>query len=214
MSLAGTPPALSVLPVTSRDLALADSANYYVAITPTGGAGIITGNPTALVQTTPALIVFNAGLLNVYLLYLKLSSTVVGGGASIHNFTHSVDQGNRLSSGGTQLTVNNTNIMSNTKSSVQATFGALTAGAATANARNLGNDFFRSGADVVGDVYEFQYGAPFGAGVGSQVATVANFVKATSAICLQPQSCYILNIWAGTFTQGITYEVQLAFAEK
>src|ERR1700687_962559 len=123
MSL-GSPSALSVLGVTGRDIALADSANYYVAVTPTPGTGIVTGNPTTLVSTTPALVVFNGGLLNVYLLYLRISSTVVGGGAATKNFTHVVDQGNRFSSGGTQLTVNNTNIMSNTKSSVQATWGA------------------------------------------------------------------------------------------
>src|SRR5260370_27518257 len=119
MSL-GTPAALSVLPVTGRDLALADSANYYVAVTATPGTGQITGNPTSLVSTTPALVVFNAGLLNVYLIYLKLSSTVVGGGAAFHNYTHTVDQGNRFTSGGAALTINNTNILSNTKSSVQA----------------------------------------------------------------------------------------------
>jgi hypothetical protein len=214
LSLGSLSQAVTTLPVTTRDLSLTDSANYYVAVTPTAGTGIVTGNPTSLVSTTPALVVFNAGLLNVYLLYLKLGSTVVGGGAAFHNFTHSVDQGNRWVSGGTQLTVNNTNVMSNVKSSVQATWGVITAGAATANARNLGNDWFRSGADVVGDVYEFQYGAPTGAGVGSVPATVGNFVRSTSAIVLQPQSSYVLNIWATTFTAGITMEVQLAFAEK
>src|SRR6266436_5883698 len=101
----GTPAALSILSVTSRDLALADSANYYVAVTPTPATGVVTGNPTALVSTTPALVVFNGGLLNVYLIYLKLSSTVVGGGAAFHNYTHTVDQGNRFTSGGTALTI-------------------------------------------------------------------------------------------------------------
>ena len=213
MSL-GTPAALSIVPITTRDLALGDSANYYVANTPTPGTGIVTGNPTSLVSTTPALVVFNGGLLNVYLLYLKLGSTVVGGGAAFHNFTHSVDQGNRFSSGGTQLTINNSNSLANAKSSVQATWGAITATAATANERKLGNDWFRSGADVVGDVYEFQYGTPVGAGCGSVPATVGNFVRGSSAVVLQPQSSYILNIWATTFTAGITMEVQLAFAEK
>src|ERR1700674_1506549 len=122
MSL-GSPAALSVVNVTGRDLALADSANYYVAVTATPGTGQVTGNPTSLVSTTPALVVFNGGLLNVYLLYLKLGATVVGGGAAFHNYTHSVDQGNRFTSGGAALTINNTNIMANARSSVQANFG-------------------------------------------------------------------------------------------
>ena len=205
---------LSVVNVTARDLSLADTANYYAATTATPGTGQVTGNPTTLVQTTPALVVFNGGLLNVYLIYLKLSETVVGGGAAVKNFTHSIDQGNRFTSGGAALTINNTNPMSGTKSNTVANFGAITATAATNNARTLCNQWFRSGTDVVGDVYEFHYGAPFGSTVGSAVATVANFAKCCPAVVLQPQSCYVLNIWSGTFSQGITFEVQLAFAEK
>ena len=220
MSLAGTPPALSVLPVTGRDLALADSANYYTATTPTPGTGIISGNPTTLVQTTPLLVVFNAGLLNVYLTYLRLGVTVAGAGDVTNmNFTHSVDQGNRMgtASNGTQLTTNNTNIMSNSKSSLQATVGAITSAAgASANARTLGNDFFRGAFIlIIGDVYEFQYGSPSGVGVGAVPATVANFVRSAPAICLQPQSSYVLNMWCiTTFTTGVTFEVQLGYVEK
>ena len=206
--------ALQTLNVTGRDLSLADSANYYVAITPTPGTGVITNAGTTAVATTPSLVLFNGGLLTVYLLYLKLSETIVGGGAAVHNFTHYIDQGNRYVSGGTALTINGTNVMTNVKSSSQCTFGALTAGAATGNQRTVSNDWFRAGADVVGDVYEFHYGAPFGSAVGSQVATVANFCRCVPAVVLQPQSSYILNIWASTFTQGISFEVQLAFAEK
>jgi hypothetical protein len=216
----GTSQALSVLPVTGRDLAAADSANYYVAVTPTPGTGIITGTPTTLVETTPALVVFNGGLLNVYLTYLRLGTTVAGvGDVTFMNFSHSLDQGNRMgaATNGTALTINNTNIMSNTKSSVQATFGAITgAGAKTANQRIIGNDWFRGNfINIIGDVYEFQYGAPSGVGVGSTPATVINCVRSAPAVCLQPQSSYVLNIWCiTTFTTGITMEVQLGFIEK
>lgn len=211
----GGPASVSTLNVTGRDLALADSANYYVAVNATPNTGIVTGNPTSLVSTTPALVVFNGGLLNIYLIYLKLSETVVGGGAAVKNYTHSLDQGNRYSSGGTALvTVNNTNMLSNAKSSAQIAFGAITATAITSRGYNFANDAFRSGTDVVGDVIEFQYGSPFGSAFGSQVATVANFCRNVAPVCIEPQSSYLLNIWSGTFTQGITYEVQLAYAEK
>src|SRR5258708_39936745 len=107
MSLAGTPAALSVLGITGRDLALGDSANYYVATTPSMGTGVVTGNPTTLVATTPALVEFNGGLLNVYLIYLRLSSTGAGGDAATKKFTHQISQGNRFASGGPGLTINN-----------------------------------------------------------------------------------------------------------
>jgi hypothetical protein len=212
----------SVLSQTGRDLALADSANYYVAMNPTPGTGIIGGTATTLVQTTPLLIVYNAGLLTVYLTYLRLSNTVPATGAATRNFTHSIDQGNRLTgsaiaaTAANQLTINNTNIMSNAKSSVQATFGAHTgAAAATVNARTLANDWFRvSLVDIVGDVYEWQFGSPTGIGVGSTPATVANFARSAPAIVLQPNSSYVLNEWASTNGTGTTFEVQLGFIEK
>ena len=213
-TISPTSSSVSTLNVTNRDLSLADSSNYYVAVTPTPGTGIITNAGTTNAATTPSLVVFNGGLLNIYLIFLKLSETVVGGGAAVHNFTHSVDQGNRYASGGTALTVNNTNILANAKSSAQVTFGALTAGGATSKSSVIANDWFRGGADVVGDVYEFHYGAPLSTAIGSQIATVASFSRSVAPICIQPQSSYLLNIWAATFTQGITFEVQLAFAEK
>jgi hypothetical protein len=219
MSL-GSPSALAVLPITGRDLALADSANYFVGSTPTPGTGIISGTPITLVETTPLLVVFNAGLLNVYLTYLRIGTTVAStGDVTFLNFTHSVDQGNRMgtATNGTALTINNTNVMSNVKSGVQATYGAITGAAAkTANARLLGNDWFRGNfINIIGDVYEWQFGAPAGVGVGSTPATVINCVRSAPAIVLQPQSSYILNCWAiTTFTTGFTAEVQLGFAEK
>ena len=219
MSL-GSPSALSVLPVTGRDLALADSANYYVATTPTPGTGIISGTATSNVATTPLLVVFNGGLLNVYLTYLRLSTTAAStGDVTNMNFSHSLDQGNRYGAAttGTQLTINNTNVMSNAKSSVQATYGAITgAGGATANARNIGNDWPRVALiNIIGDIYEWQFGSPYGQGVGSTPATVCHFIRSAPAVCLQPQSSYVLAVWcATTFTTGFTAEVQLGFAEK
>src|ERR1700687_4538389 len=213
-SIAGSAtPAVSVLPITGRDIGLGDSANYYTAITPTPGTGIITGTPITLVETTPALVVFNGGLLNVYLLYLRLSVTVAStGNVTNTNFSHSIDQGNRMgtATNGTQLTINNSNIMSGVKSSTQATWGAITGAAAkSANARILQNDVFRVALiPIVGDIYEFQYGAAMGEAVGSTPATVCNFIKTCPDVVLQPQSSYVLNIWATTtFTTGITCEV-------
>jgi|SRR5579863_5217270 len=220
-SIAGsTSQALSVLPVTGRDLAMADSANYYVATTPTPGTGIISGTALSNVATTPLLVLFNGGLLNIYPIYLRLSTTVAStGDVTNMNFSHSLDQGNRMggATNGTQLTINNTNILSNSKSSAQITYGAITgAGAATANARNIGNDWPRVALiNIVGDVYEWQYGAPMGVGVGSTPATVMNVCRSMPAICLPPQSSYVIAVWcATTFTTGFTAEVQFAFCEK
>ena len=105
-------------------------------------------------------------------------------------------------------------MLSNSKSSAQVTWGAITATAITARGSNFANDWFRTGADVVGDVYEFHYGSPVACSVAPVVATVASLARSVAPVCIEPQSSYLLNIWATTFTQGITMEVQLAFCEK
>jgi hypothetical protein len=213
MSLQGTN--LGVISQTSRDTGLGDSANYYIMSTPTPGTGIISNAGTTAVATTPSLVLYNAGTLNVYLMYLRLSSTVVGGGAATKNFTFYLDSGNRYTSGGTALTSRNTNMAASGTSLLTGTTGAITAAAATANQRLVCNDWFRVAlADVVGDVYEWQYGSSLGASPSSTVATVSNFVRATAPIVIQPNNCYLMNIWSSTFTQGITWEVQIGYAEK
>ncbi len=203
-----------VSPITGRDTQASDLGNYYVAVTPTAGTGVVTGNPTTFDETKPMLTLFNAGLLNVYLLYVRLSSTVVGGGAATKNFTHAMDVGNRVSSGGTNLTTNNVNSAFTTKSAVSGTTGAITASAASSQRRLLGNDFFRQGAtDVVGDIYEFQYGEPMSAAT-QQIATAVHFIKCKAPIVIAPQNTYLLHVWSGTFTQGITFEVEVGYVEK
>ncbi len=203
-----------VAPLTSRDIELASLGNYYAGSTPTPGTGVISGNPTTLVATTPYLVIYNGnagGGPDVHLHFIRLMSTVVGGGAAAKNFTHFVDQGNRYTSGGTGLTLKNTNPLSTNTTKAVATAGVLTASAAN-NQNQISNEVFRVGADVAFDQYEFQFG---GIGsMGTPVATIQAFSRSMPPIVLPPNSSYILNIWSGTFTQGITFEIQLGFSEK
>lgn len=214
MSLTASTQAV-INPITGgRDTQAADLGNFFVAVTPTPGTGIITGNPTSFDETKPLLTVFNGGTLNIYPVYLRLMSTVVGGGAATKNFTHVLDQGNRYSSGGTALVPSNTNSLSSTRSSASLVTGAITATAASSNRRILGNNFFRvSVADIVGDIYDFSYGGPV-QNATQQIATAVHFTRSVAPICIQPQSTYALYVWSGTFTQGITFEVEFGYIEK
>jgi len=205
-----------VVPLTGRDTELASLGSYFVGSNPTPGTGIISGNPTALVATTPYLVVYNGGnSADVHLHYLRLMSTVVGGGAATKQFTHFIDQGNRYASGGTALTLKNCNATSTTATNVVATAGVLTATAASSAQRQIGNEWFRVAlADVVGDVYEFQYGMQGPSTFGSTPATVCAFTRAVPPIVLPPNTSYVLNIWSGTFTAGITFEISLGYSER
>lgn len=202
-----------VAPLTSRDTELGSLGVYYVATTPTPGTGVISGIPTSLVATTPYLVVYNGGnSADVHLHYLRLSVQTAGVGNAVHNQTHFVDQGNRYASGGTALTIKNTNPTSTNASNVVATVGVVTATAASAAQRQIGNDVFRANVGIVADIYEYTYGgvsAPCGF-----PTTASHFVHAMPPIVLPPNTSYILNVWATTFGTGITFEVQMGFSER
>ncbi len=131
MSLAGT--STQVAPVTSRDTQASDLGYYFSAITPTPGTGII-GHAinTTFVETKPMFLLYNGGNANIYPMFLKLTNTAVSVGNTMTQFTVTLDQGNRFSSGGTALLVANNNINSGNQSGAQITVGAVTATAATA----------------------------------------------------------------------------------
>lgn len=204
-----------VASLTNRDTELASLGSYYVASTPTPGTGVISNNPTSLVATTPYLVLYNGGALDVHLHYLRLLNTVASTGAAQRNFTHFIDQGNRYASGGTGLTIKNTNALSASASNATATVGVVTATAASGNQKQIGNTWPRGGGliDIVGDIYEWDFGGR-ASSTGSNVATVAHFVHQMPPIVLPPNTSYVLNIWSATFTTGITFEVSMGFSER
>lgn len=204
-----------VVPLTGRDTELASLGSYFVASTPTPGTGVISGTPTSLVATTPYLVLYNGGSVDVHLHYLRLMETVAGSvDAVTRQFTHFIDQGNRYASGGTGLTIKNTNALSNAASNAVATVGVVTATAASGNQRQIGNDWFRVAVtDKVGDVLEWDFGGR-ASSTGSTPSSVCHFVHQMPPIVLPPNTSYVLNVWSGTFTTGITFEVSMGFSER
>src|ERR1700676_1835261 len=114
-----TNPVVSVLG-GGRDTQAADLGNYFVAITPTPGTGIVgTASVQAFTETTPVFICANTGLLNIYPMSLRTHLTVVGATASVaENMTFTIDNGNRFSSisVGVALVISNLNMGSSTAS--------------------------------------------------------------------------------------------------
>src|SRR5437868_5528193 len=113
MSFASTTnPVVSVLG-GSRETQAADLGNFFVGVSPTVGTGNIgTASVQAFTETTPILILYNSGTLNIYPTQWRLHCTVVGATAATiaTMFTFTLDTGNRLSSAGTLLTLSNTNM--------------------------------------------------------------------------------------------------------
>ena len=223
MSLIGTTAA--VAPYTGRDTALADNGNSFVAINPTAGTGIISATPITLAAaaTAPTMVVFNGNTnltnaINIYPLYLKLFETAASTGGTQLNFQFHIDTINRFTSGGTTLTVANTNRASTTASQATINFGALTGVAATANKSVTGNLRCRVGLiDILGDQLFFNFGGPTLTPPTqvSTLATVGIYSFGCMPCVIGPGESMVFTIWQPTtFTTGVTYEVEFGYIEK
>lgn len=205
-----------------RDLELADLGVYYVAITPTPATGIITsGSVQAFTETTPFLVVYNSGLLNIYPAYLRLRVSAAGATDSAATFlTNTIDSGNRLSAigSGTLLTKANTNSNSAASSGAICTAGPITASAATGFRRIVSHSAVRSlKIGVIHDTIAMNWGAP----TQSLVATLINNATTHSdtvinnaPIVIAPNQSMVLVHWAASQTTGTTYEIEFAYVEK
>src|ERR1700694_3443534 len=101
MSLIGT--STTVTPLLSRDTVTADLGNYYVAVSPTPGTGVVeTASITTFAgaETAPMMTVYNgstvANPVFIYPLYLRLTITQANAGGLTQRFTLTIDQGNRV----------------------------------------------------------------------------------------------------------------------
>lgn len=219
MSLSGNTQLITTL-AGARDIAVADAGNFYVGITPTPGTGIISSaSVQAFTETTPYLVLYNSGLLNIYPCHMRLHTTVVGATNSIaQNWTNTIDVGNRLSSGGTALTVSNTNMNSQNKSSAIITVGAITATAATNVRRVVGHQAVKFvNIETVHDCIQFNWGGPEQVDPASLINNTSTLSHTTvnfAPVVIGPNQSMVLVRWGASYTTGVTYEVEFGFIEK
>ncbi len=208
-----------------RDVYGADQGQYFVAITPTPGTGIIGGGSVqAFTETAPIFLFYNPGPYSVYPMSLRTHLTVVGSNATptIDYWTFSMDLGNRWSSAGTTLTSVNTGNV-NVKSAGFIKFGAVVATAATPSRRIIGHitskadDESDGGLEVIHDTLMFQWGDTV---TGSSHATRANTTTPTYAgyglppCVIGPNMSLVIVRWSASQVTGSTNEVQFSWMEK
>ena len=221
MSFAATTnPVVSAL--TSRDTQAADQGQYFVALTPTPGTGIISGGSVqAFTETTPYLVLFNSSTtVSIYPMYLRGHITVIGAGVSTKvNWTVTLDTGNRYSSAGTALAVSNTNMASSAASAGIATVGAVVATAASGTRRIVGQyQVKHTVIEVVHDTFSFNWGG--GAVQPSTSSIAANSTTPTYAsfqgapLVIGPQQSMVIVRWGDSQTTGSTSEIEMGWIEK
>ncbi len=226
MALAGTSPV--VAPVLNRDTALADSGNYFVALTTpgTGIANTVTTETTlAQAEVSPYMVVYNGSTVlnpvNIYPLYLRLTTTAAQAVATVMRFTMEMDQGNRVTTSATkQLTPVNVNMGSSNQSQAQINLGTgIVCSAASAAKRITGNQSFRNGGvvNVVGDVYQFNFGSTEQIDPMSLVETgtaICNVTYNFAPVVIGPNQSWLVMQWATGQTTAPAFEVEFGFVEK
>lgn len=217
MAFAGS--SASVAALTGRDTNLADLGASFVAITPTPGTGIIGhAAPTTFDETKAYFHLYNAGSLTIYPAYLKLHVTVVSVAAVRVQFTQTLDSGaDRRTSGGTALTINNTNMASGVLSGASAYVGAVTTAAATGNRRVISHQVYRSVIDVVEDEYTFTWGGPalpLHASLATAGTAISHVAHGFMPVAVGPGQSFDIFQWAGSQSTGPTLMVEFGFYAK
>lgn len=209
----------SVTPLAGgRDTSLADSGGMYTALTPTPGTGIVGGAAvTTFDQTKPHIFIYNSGALNIYPLYIRAHTTVVGVGNSICNWTFTTDIGDLYTSGGTVLTPNNTNMVSQNKSAAIIVVGATTVAAATSAYRVVGHQMVRAALEVVHDCLQFNFGGAEQCDPMSLIGNTTTLSHTTvnfAPVVIGPGQCFKATRWAASQSTGVTLELEIAYLEK
>lgn len=221
MSFAGTTnPILSPL-AGSRDTQLGDQGNYFVARNATPGTGLASNaNVVLFTETTPILVIFNSSnVTSIYPMYLRGYITAIGGGVSTAvNWTFTLDAGNRLTSGGSALTVSNLNMGNSNAPAGIATYGAILATAATGARRVVAQTVVKDTViEVISDTYAFN----FGGGYQSPASSVPGNAAAASyrnyslaPMVIGPLQSMVVVRWGTSQSTANSAEVEIGWVEK
>lgn len=221
------------LSIVRKQHLLADEGAYFIANN-NAQSGVLSTPATGFVATTPALIVANLdsptnpSYKRIYLDFLNLVTTVVGSAASgLVNLQAALylDNGNRYSSGGSDLTANivSPNMDMTPKSIAKVYFGVLTATAATLSARALSPlrvirpVVSATVLDVVGETKFFNFGGVEGSLNGSITVANANFITVPMPpVIIGPGQSALLYLWqnVGGTNVAATYAPELGFWER
>lgn len=202
-----------VAPVTNKELYTADEGSYWTFITPTSGTGIIGhAAPTTFDETKPYLLIYNGTAKRLYPQFIDFNETVAGVGGTGVTFVPCVDTGNRYSSAGTALTIQNSNLSSSQSSSgLVAYCGAVVATAATSARLQYGDVVFRGTTiDIIGDHYSLIFGAPSSnGGASSKVATLIDSSRIVQPVVVNPGQSFLLHQWRASQSTGPTFQVRM-----
>ena len=213
-----------VLPLGGKAQHIADEGAYFVATNPTLSTGIVlTGAAqTAYVATTPAVLIRNTEspanpiAKRIIMDFLRLLMTAAGtAGAALHGAVL-LDDVNRYTSGGSELTPQNVNMDSGSKSIAKVYFGAITAPAAGPNQRLIARFLLRGAIPVVNDQYTLNFGGVDMPAHGSALGGTAIISQSAPLppVVIGPGQSLLINFWLPSQTAAPSAETDMGWSER
>lgn len=187
------------------DYGACDEGSYFQSTLAATASTAVANTTQALADTNPALAMYNgqaAGGYNIYLRYIKVLNTVVGGTNTTKNYSMLVDSlTNKLTTAGTALgTPVNTNSSSSTQSKMNGYGGVNIAAAQTAAGRRVGDGQVCGAVEVAFDQWIFTFGEPSSG--GASLIGTATLVSARTIPCapviLAPGFWFTLGFWGAS----------------
>lgn len=209
-----------VMPVFSPDYGAADEGSFYVSTLAATASTAVAVTTQALADTNPALGMFNgqsAGGYNLYLRYIKMKVTVVGGTNTSKNYSAIVEQRtDKLSTSGTALgNPQNVNTSSSVLSKMNGFGGVNIAASANGTNRRVGDGEVVGAVEVAFDEWIFVFGEyPAKSLIGTTSIVSARTIPMPPVI-LAPGWWFTLGFWgASQAGSADTYGWEIGYIER
>lgn len=150
----------------------------------------------------------------MYLDVIHIQVITAGANGTSDNWAAECDTGaTRLSSGGTDLTVVNTNMQSSGVSAATVKGGAAVLAAATTSQRKMGHGVFRPSIAITGDKYTFKFGQDWTE--NNVVASAAtHHIIAMPPVILGPTDQFALHLYAPSQSVAGVYKLWVGWWER
>lgn len=204
--------------ISPDQFAIADIGQYFAANNAQTGIATAAA-PTSFSATNPFLAIVNKDSVNgknIYLDYVTLLATAAGTAGASLQVAVTLDNTNRYTSGGTDITANivNTNGNAGTKSIAQVVAGNITASSATGNVRTVvGNRFLKGAIPVAGDEYTLKFGG-VDAPAAIQISTISKVAINVPKIVIPPGWTALIHIWLPSQSGASSYAPELGWIER
>ncbi len=211
-----------VISIFSGDAAAADEGSYFTSTLVATASTSTACTTVALANTNPSFAIYNgqqAGGYNIYMRYIKVKTTAVGGSNTSKNYSMAMDNITvKLTSTGTALSApTNINSGSSVLSKASLYAGVLLAAGGSSNVRLVGDGTMSSAVEVALDEWIFDFGAPvMGKNMTYGTATlISQRTVPCSPIVIAPGWWLTLGFWgASQAAAASTYGWEVGFIER